>query len=277
MPSAPVPDEALTFERPWFPGLAERLVAPALAARGFSPDGYGTRRWIEAVSAASPADSQTAPPEHWFEPPPPSLAEPYAALGLRFAGLPDASGCALLRDAFSYLELVPDVADAVRSLVLAIHLLEAPGPGYDVSHSDPDLPCSIFLSLPFGEPHAALRAAESILHEAMHLQLTLLEAASPPTQPGQGTHYSPWQQRQRPILGVVHGLYVFSAIDAFLGRLLDCKVLADETADFAGKRRREIADEIAEVRAVARHRELTPFGRRFVRGLLSAPWRAPGP
>lgn len=50
---------------------------------------------------------------------------------------------------------------------------------YDVSHSTPVLPLSIFVSVPGAdERHAELRLAESIIHEAMHLQLTFIESLS---------------------------------------------------------------------------------------------------
>jgi HEXXH motif-containing protein len=177
---------------------------------------------------------------------------------------------ALLQDAWACLGRVPDAGAAVSHLVRAIHLLQSPGPGYDVSHSDPDLPCSIFLSLPVGEPHGALRVAESILHEAMHLQLTLLEAVAPVVQVGTATLYSPWQQRQRPIAGLLHGFYVFAAIDAYLTELLALDDLAAATAAFAAKRRREISAEIDQAVDVAEHEHLTPLGRRFAARLLAA-------
>ncbi|MGD9545558.1 MAG: HEXXH motif-containing putative peptide modification protein [Methylocystis sp.] len=193
----------------------------------------------------------------------------YAALGLRFAGPPGVPEETLLQQAWSYLSDVPDVGTAVFALVRAIHLLESPGPNYDISHSDPDLPCSIFLSLPVGEPHAALRAAESILHEAMHLQLTLLEAEVPVVQLSSSTLYSPWQRRQRPISGVVHGLYVFVAIEVYLSELLLQGDLPRDSASFALKRCREIAEEIEQAAVVAAHEDLTLFGRRFTEGLIA--------
>lgn len=271
MPSHPELDAGLRFDRPWFPGLAESLVGPMLATRGLTSADYGTQRWIDAASKIPPSGGQVLT-DHRLEPPPPALVEPYALLGLRFAAASDAAHRALVSQAMGCLDLVPDAGRAVRALVLAVHQLQSSGPGYDVSHSDPDLPCSVFISLPVAEPHAVLRTAESILHEAMHLQLTLVEAVRPVARPGQATLYSPWQLRQRPILGVVHGLYVFTAIDAFLADLLGRDVISPDTADFAAKRRREIADEIAEVRQVAGHEDLTPFGRLVVEGLLSAPW-----
>ncbi|MGH6967138.1 MAG: aKG-HExxH-type peptide beta-hydroxylase [Phenylobacterium sp.] len=272
-----VPDSDRAYDRPWFPGLAENLVEPALAQRGLAAGRYGTRRWIETDPAAPGPAETPAPPLSVLEAPPPSLSAAYAAQGLRFAGPAGGGEKALLQDAWACLGRVPEAGTAVSHLVGAIHLLQSPGPGYDVSHSDPDLPCSVFLSLPVGEPHAVLRVAESILHEAMHLQLTLLEAVAPVVQVGTATLYSPWQQRQRPIGGLLHGLYVFAAIDAYLAELLALDDLAAATAAFSAKRRREIAVEIIQAAEVAEHEDLTPFGRRFAEGLLAALRRRQGP
>lgn len=265
MPSPQVPDLDLDldFARPWFPGVAARLVEPALAERGLTSATYRTRRWIEADGAG---DAQPS----LFEEPPASLVKPYAEMGLRFAGAPGREAHALLDGAWASLARVPDAKAAVSTLVRSVHVLQPPGPGYDTSHSDPDLPCSIFLSLPVGEPQAALRTAESLLHEAMHLQLTLIEARAPVVRPSRATLYSPWQQRQRPVSGLVHGLYVFAAIDAYLAELLAQGGLTDDTAAFARKRRRQINDEIGQVREVVGHDDLTPFGLGFVDGLVVA-------
>ncbi|MFA4900095.1 MAG: HEXXH motif-containing putative peptide modification protein [Brevundimonas sp.] len=262
MPSPSISDLDLDFTRPWFPGLAEHLVGPVLAARGLTPATYRTKRWIdgEAVDAGPPSR---------FEDPPSSLIKPYAEMGLAFAAPPSSKAHALLGDAWGFLDRVPDAEQAISTLVCSIHVLEPPGPGYDTSHSDPDLPCSIFLSLPIGEPHAALRAAESILHEAMHLQLTLIEAQVPVVRASGATLYSPWQQCHRPVSGLVHGLYVFAAIDAYLAELLTQDGVLDETAAFARKRRREIGEEISEAREVVGHNDLTRFGLAFVDGLLA--------
>lgn len=260
---SPVPNLDFNFARPWFPGLATRLVEPALAERGLTAVTYRTRRWIESDTAGD------APPS-LFEGPPPSLVKPYAEMGLRFAAPPGPEAHALLDDAWACLARVPDAERVVSGLVRSVHVLEPAGPGYDTSHSDPDLPCSIFLSLPTGEPQAALRAAESILHEAMHLQLTLIEAQAPVVLPSGATLYSPWQQRRRPVSGLVHGLYVFAAINAYLAELLSQGGLPDDTAAFARKRRSEIHDEIGQARDVVGHDDLTPFGLQFISGLISA-------
>lgn len=254
---------------------AERLVGPTLGCRGFTPMTYGTRRWLDRDPTGPRPGydfaNADAPLHRRLERPPTELVAAYASQELRFAteGL-GAAHDHLLREAWTCLTAVPDTARAVSALALSIHILKAAEPGYDVSHSDPALPCSVFVSLPVGEPHAALRAAESILHEAMHLLLTLVEAECPLVRPGAGsTYYSPWQLRERPLGGVLHGLYVFAAIDAYLVAYLETALPA-ETQTFARKRRREIAEEIEQVRQVVDCPDLTPFGRRFATGLLAA-------
>jgi len=270
-------DEILSFDRPWFPGLAERLVGATLATRGLAPLNYTTHGWlgvdVNAAIDARPNDALRP----WLTPAPVDLQTSKAALGLRFAGSPQAFGEALVRDAWACLGGVPDVERSVTALVLSIHPLQAAGAGYDVSHSDPELPCTIFLSLPVGEPHAVLRTAESVLHEAMHLQLTLIEAQAPLVRSSSSTLYSPWQQRDRPVSGVLHGVYVFAVIDAFMAERLAHGDLAPNDAAFAAKRREEIAEELEAAAGIMEHEDLTPFGKQFVAGLLSARLRRQAP
>jgi hypothetical protein len=54
-------------------------------------------------------------------------------------------------------------------------------PGY-IRYSSPAIPFSIFVSVPpADERNVVARLAEAIIHEAMHLQLTLIEAIVPQT------------------------------------------------------------------------------------------------
>jgi HEXXH motif-containing protein len=157
----------------------------------------------------------------------------------------------------------------VAALVRVVHILEAPGFGHDVSYSDPQLPFSVFVSVPVHEIDAGLRVAESILHEAMHLQLTLIELAEPLVAEQVTVGFSPWQQQDRPVGGLLHGLYVFRVIYEFLGCLFMCRALSDESHRYISKRRDQIADEIAQVRGLAGAEGLTERGRRLSRYLLS--------
>jgi hypothetical protein len=108
-----------------------------------------------------------------------SLNSPFQRVGLRFR----LSTEALLEDASNVLRCVNKLLEhdkcihaSIESLVKAIHIIESEGPDYDCSFSDPDIPFSIFISIP--EPsgkNRELRVLEAVVHECMHLQLSLFE------------------------------------------------------------------------------------------------------
>ncbi len=147
-------------------------------------------------------------------------------------------------------------------------MLQAPGLDFDVSHSDPEVPFSIFVSVPSAERDGTSRLAESILHECMHLQLTMIEAVLPLVDDESASAFSPWRQASRPLRGVFHGLYVFSAIDAFLQTLERNGSLAPNTTAFVRKRRSQIASEIPLVAHLAVAEALTKDGRVMAGWLL---------
>ncbi|MBR0553746.1 HEXXH motif domain-containing protein [Sphingomonadaceae bacterium LXI357] len=170
-----------------------------------------------------------------------------------------------------------DAGGTVTHLVRAIHVIEAPGPGYDISHSEPSIPFSIFVSVPVGERHGTLRLAESLLHEALHLQLTLLERHVPMVLDTAATGYSPWQQSQRPLSGLLHGLYVFAAIDQWLALLDAAPSTSSEDRIYLTRRRAEIAEEIADVATLADAPSLTPTGHHLASWLLTSQERTGAP
>ena len=67
--------------------------------------------------------------------------------GLSFATIDPKRSRDQLQEAADVLGTVNGLVDTLGLLVRTVHLLEAPI-GYDVSHSDPELPFSIFISLP---------------------------------------------------------------------------------------------------------------------------------
>jgi HEXXH motif-containing protein len=166
---------------------------------------------------------------------------------------------ASLERAFDLIERVPTLSRTVAYLVRSVHVLTAT-PCFDVSHSDPEVPFSIFVSVPGGdEAHGPTRLAEAIVHECMHLQLTFIERALPMVADMGYNLFSPWQECLRPVQGVLHGLYVFGVVDAFL-EALEPNLEEDERR-FVERRRGQIAGEIARVGEVAR--ALTPKGRQL--------------
>lgn len=234
---------------------------------------------VAALDAVAAANVDTAPipglPQARFEILRGRACERYAALGLTLTKvLPGGGAAALFGDAFDLLAAGPGLREAVEALVQCVHPLVPRGPGFDSSHSDPELPFSIFVSIPDGEPAAALRLAESILHEAMHLQLSLVEALEPlvrQPQPGEraATGYSPWQETERPIGGLVHGLFVFRVIFDWLGALSANNSHDRDIAHYAARRRSEIRQEVESLGDLEASPALTAPGKRLVSDWLA--------
>lgn len=261
---------------PWFPGLAERLARDlwSRAPSGFSPDTYGSARWLtadprtirETIAAIEVGDGLCRVerlPREW--------ALRYETIGLDFAELgPIDEATALVTTALGELGIVPSVGAAVSALLRSLHLLTSAGEGFDISHSDPELPFSIFVSAPVGQPDAAARLAESILHEAMHLELSLAERSWPLVSEPEASGFSPWQRRERPLSGLLHGLFVFTAVRTFgQERLADPGLAARERA-YHERRGREIASEIEAVAELEFSPGLTREGRALASFLLAS-------
>lgn len=257
---------------PWFPGMAESMTAvtwQAIARRGFVPTNYGTHRWLENKPTAERLEFATLDLGNSLECrieelPVPSRVR-YERSGLAFPGsLSIETHFATVRSALSLIALVPSLYATVAAYLRTLHVLQAPGTDFDVSHSDPEVPFSIFVSIPSGEREGKLRLAESIIHECMHLQLTMIEAELPLVCDRNALFFSPWQQTARPLGGVLHGLYVFSVIDAYFRALGQCCSLTQDERAFVTKRRDEITQEVAQVAYLATTKGLTNEGRALV-------------
>lgn len=258
----------------WFPGLAAKLSArfdapPAARAK----ESYRTSSWL----------GQTNPSYSQCE---------RIAIGDRTAILEDLadtemSGLSIvparwrkgdanqLRAALTLLDCVDGLTATLAPLVRAMHRLDAE-PEYDISHSEPNLPYSIWVSIPPTGTTAAVRLAESILHEAMHLQLTLIETEQPLVAQAGQRAWSPWQAKQRPAQGLLHGLYVFAVIFELLDELdkiAQSITLGDGQAEAAlyshfRARRRQIAEEISALPDFSA--ALEPAGKMLWRRCLDA-------
>ena len=159
---------------------------------------------------------------------------------------------------------------AVSELVWSCHVVVAPDDDYDVSFSDPSIPFSIFFSVPSGcDRSSILRVAENLIHETMHLQLTLLEGLSPLVDTASAwAIYSPWKQQQRPTQGILHGLYVFCVL-RWLWRQFSLATGSKSHRDFALRRVTEIDEEVSVVRALEGSPALTEAGKQFLHHLLA--------
>ena len=260
----------------WLPDVAPPLTARTwrrLAPRGFRPANYGTHRWL----AGDPAAERTVLaaldlgdfPQCRIEALPASSRNRYERSGLVFPRSAAATAAlAAVRSAWSLVEAAPSLQAAVAAYLRSVHVLQPPEAEVDVSYSDPDVPFSVFVSIPGPGHHTALRLAESLVHECMHLHLTLIEAVVPLVGDDRASTFSPWLRRPRPLRGVLHGLYVFSVVDAFLRVLEHSGSLGPDQAAFAARRRRQIAGEIAQVNRPALAAGLTEDGRGLVERLL---------
>ena len=199
---------------------------------------------------------------------PASSRNRYERSGLVFPRSVPSSAAGAVRSSLPLLAAAPSLRAAVAAYLRCVHVLQPPGADVDVSYSDPDVPFSVFVSIPGPGRHAALRLAESLVHECMHLHLTLIEAVLPLVGDVRASIFSPWMRRPRPLRGVLHGLYVFSVIDAFLRVLESGGLLGPDQAAFAARRRRRIAGEIGRVDHAALAAGLTGDGKALVERLV---------
>lgn len=268
----------------WFPALAPTLAA--LGAReleratGLAPAAYGTGRVllgdpaaardVVGIARAAPgAAGGAALTVEWL---PDALAAACAGPGVRLFGAAAAGSAAVLgriAEALDVLGTVPTVAPTVAALIRALHAIDAGDDEVDMSFSHPLLPFTAFVSVPgTGAVMGALRVAEALLHEAMHLQLTLVESVVPLVGSTGATYFSPWRNEYRTAQGVLHALYVFRVIDAFLAALPPGDRDAAAVGSHTAGRRATIAVQLAAVRDFAACPDLTPDGAAFVRRLL---------
>lgn len=163
---------------------------------------------------------------------------------------------------------VTSLATAVRAHVEGLSLIDA-DEAYDISHSEPRWPKQIFVSCPTASGEvSALRFAESVVHEAMHLQLSRLEGLTPLIEDQTTLMHSPWKSEPRLLNGILHGIYVFVCISAFLRELLRLQVIQPATSSHIRQRLREISDEVLEIPVDRLQQGLTMTGRSLLQRLL---------
>lgn len=260
----------------WWPELARQLVADEAnefektqgsAFSEYSTSGLLGERAVAFVHmpiAAVQAGAQTIRLEALAAP-----VESYFTLkGVAFYGAAELNTSRVtetLTAAFDLIGLVPTLLDSVRALVKSMHVLDAPNVASDVSFSKPEIPFSIFVSVPRQRvAHDSFRVAEAIVHEAMHLQLSLVERVVPLVCGGEERFYSPWKHAPRNATGMLHGLYVFSVIDGWLERLPESL-----RCDYTDRRRADIERQINLNKAFPLAVELTPEGCMLSRAIMS--------
>ena len=183
----------------------------------------------------------------------------------------DRAACLVERALLDVIEPLPSLLSAVSELAWNCHVILAHDDDYDVSFSDPAIPFSVFISAPARcERNSTLRVAENLIHETMHLQLTLYEGIRPLVDTASSwCMYSPWKQQNRPAQGVLHGLYVFYVL-RWMWHELSQTSRNRTDRDFALRRVSEIDQEVSAVRAIEESPALTEAGKHFLRLLFVA-------
>ncbi|WP_343652248.1 HEXXH motif-containing putative peptide modification protein [Stenotrophomonas sp.] len=262
--------KALSFSKAsWFPGLSKVLIQAWGDASRADSDHYRASHFVGGPGC-HPLWIQTLEAEErkltCLEVLAPAVEAPYLAQGLSFLSAHEVaeSSKAIFHEALSANAIPTSLLASVTDLAKATHWLRSAGEGMDTSHSDPALPFSVFVSVPaVHERFAALRLAEAFIHEAMHLQLSLIERVLPMIHDSELTFYSPWRGGHRSVGGVLHGLYVFAVIYEWLS-------LRGSACGYAQRRLSEIGEEVSQLVAFADADGLTPAGAQLARSLLDS-------
>ena len=202
-----------------------------------------------------------------------SLADRWKSMGLRFATSAEVERMCfrdLLVKALALVGAVDPFGGTVVALCRSVHPLVAPDADTDVSYSAPDLPLSVFLSAPpSARQDAVERLAESLVHEALHLQLSLVEQILPMviSNPACESVFSPWAGEGRTVRGLLHGVYVFGNLCCFWERVAR---IVPRTSDFARDRVAVIHAQMRQASHLLTCPELTAVGRRLASALLSS-------
>jgi HEXXH motif-containing protein len=201
------------------------------------------------------------------------LLRQYEGKGIRFYSGKEIAKTSVLdcvREALAILSLVPTLQLSVATLVKALHIIKPENEDYDISFSEPHIPFSIFVSVPERRAQAdALRVAEAIIHEAMHLQLTLIERFLPLVKFRTIKHYSPWRRELRNAQGVLHGLYVFCVIEEFLNILQSLHLHGSDMVGYIDGRLSEIHDQVDGIQPFQDCEDLAETGTTFTRRLMA--------
>jgi HEXXH motif-containing protein len=268
----------------WLPDLTSDLADAAWRrlANGLTSASYGTARMlcedpeehrnvvVELNVTSHVEEGRATIPVELLQD---DLARQCAGDQLRFFSAEEVLSSAVfvpLLEALALLNTVSTVIPTIGSLVRALHLIDPQNDELDISFSKPRLPFSAFVSVPGPRARASsLRIAEALLHEAMHLQLSLVEAIVPLVRETPSSFFSPWRNEYRTAQGILHALYVFRAIDAFLDRARIEGPTSGMLRDHAAERRTTIAQQVHDIRDFRECKDLTADGAAFVDLLLA--------
>lgn len=167
--------------------------------------------------------------------------------------------------AFEKIRIIPSLYESTKLLAKNIVLLNPQDNFSDTSYSSPKIPFTIFISIPRDRvENIEMRVAESIIHECMHLQLTLLEDRMPLIISATERHFSPWKGEWRNSSGILHALYVFSVILHWIKAFPS----HDRDIDYIKRRVKQILSEVSQIEEIKHSDDLTPLAKMIVRYLF---------
>lgn len=272
---------------PWFPELTADLALRAwdnlYRDTGLTPESYGTERVLSRNISASRqiiASLKTGPPTCATSLPisiealTPKTLIKCRDQGAKFYSQQEFSSSALLsclKDALGIINEVPSLLKTVCTLVRSLHVIKPEDANYDMSFSEPRVPFSVFVSVPEKRiANDAMRVAEAIVHEAMHLQLTLIEKSIALSVVSPGEFFSPWKEEYRTAQGVLHGLYVFCVVDRFLRSLSAKPGRSAFKSRYVIGRQNQIALQVSAIRDFQECKDLTRVGAAFASQLIGS-------
>ena len=200
------------------------------------------------------------------------LTQRWQSIGLNFATARDINDMRFmeaLAKSLDLIRLVRPLHGTVVGMCRSLHVLLASCRHFDISYSDPSLPFSIFVSCPpVTAKNRVKRLAENVIHEALHLQLSLVERVEPLVVIEGAEHelvFSPWKEGERTMRGLLHAVYVFSNLRCFWERVA---VNRPNSSSFAESRIETINQEMSGACHLLDNPLLTATGRRLASSII---------
>lgn len=274
----------LTIKNPnsptWFPILTNQLVNHEwqnLHSSGINQKNYSTELMLDKQNSKSELAISHLAPKGFNTPVyiyslPDKILSMYADSGFKAYSNEELKRLPVLeclQESLEVLALVPSIYETISSLVTCLHIIRPEDDEFDISYSLPTIPFSIFVSVPSKRmDNDIFRVAEAILHEAMHLQLTLIEKTEPLIIETDETYFSPWKNELRHPRGVLHAIYVFCVIKQFFELLIQNTMLENTTIEYLTRRYNDISEQLMEIKSFTDCTHLTKTGSLLISRLL---------
>jgi HEXXH motif-containing protein len=110
-----------------------------------------------------------------------------------------------------------------------------------------------------------LHCSECLIHEYSHCELHVAQETEPLVSEGNALpkHYSPWRSDPRPILGVLHGMYVADAIISFYALMLSHRGAINRNSQLVRHLLAQIIHQLLAAIDTLDLDQLTPFARKM--------------